>query len=990
MKPVQSGSAVLWAGFYLAALTLIGCAAEFAGWATAGRWLGLATAALAAWLMFCTARTLRGQTSTPTEVESEPSRGAPAKHDTRAAARLLARVAFLDAGRRCTYASPAFARWLSRSRDLVEGQGVDEMFGAELGAKIGPLVDAALAGAEQRIRLPSLLPDQSLQTLQFDFVADRDADGRVAACQLFVQDVSDEQRDLEGARRAERQMRSIMDQIPVTVSYIDAEYRYRYINRAQERWLGKPDSSVVGREVREVVGDELWNNIEPNLRNALAGKSVPLERQRTDREGNPVWHSGHHVPDVNDEGQVVGIYTVFFDTTQRVLTQQGLLREQVLRAEKAVAEDASKAKSEFLANMSHEIRTPMNGVLGLTELLLETPLNAQQRALLETVRNSGESLLLIINDILDISKIEAGKLEIESVDFDLLQAAEDVLQLLAPRAHSKGLEVACRIDPRLPASLNGDPYRFRQVLTNLVGNGLKFTEAGEVVVNVSSAAPDILRVDVRDTGIGIAAQSCAQLFTPFVQADSSTTRRFGGSGLGLAISRHLVELMGGQIGVESVEGQGSNFWFTVPLRPAQRIAEAALPAGLAGRRVLIVDDNATCADTLKQHALGAGMRCGTAGGGAEALERLHEAKRDGDPFELAVIDAAMPGIDGLELAAAVRADPALQEVKLVLLTTVHSSEKLGRARDLGIGACLPKPARRRDLYRALVQAAACTPDGDAPLHVAPAAMRILGRVLVAEDNPVNQFVARNMLESMGCEMDIVSNGEEALQAIRRANYDIVLMDCQMPVMDGFTATREIRAWEQLQRPPRRIPIVALTANALVRDAETCRAAGMDDYLSKPYTRNRLGSMMARWLPEHLVERSMDTEPSDLVPLAAPTTGASEGMLDQEALANIRALDDHGAVLRRAIALYLEDGRQKTARLHAALEAGDADALILLAHGFKSASQNVGATQLGDLCDRLERHGHHGALAEAGLLVRAIEKQFQTIRPLLLAELGQTE
>ena len=539
MKRVREGCADPWVGFFLATLTLIGCAAEFGDWPVSGAWLRAATIASAAWLVFRAARTLHSKTSTPSDVGSA---GGPGPRDTETAARLLARVAFVDAGRRCTYASPAFAQWLFRSRDAVEGQTVDEVFGTELAAKIGPLIDAALAGQEQRIRLPSLLPNEAPRTLQFEFLTQRDANGAVVGCQLLVQDVSEVQRELELAHRAERQLRSIMDQIPVTVSYIDAEYRYRYINRAQERWLGKPAALVVGREVREVVGERLWDDIEPNLRKALAGNSVPLERQRTDRDGNPVWHSGRHEPDLADEGHVVGIYTVFFETTQRVLTQQGLLREQVLRAEKAAAENASKAKSEFLANMSHEIRTPMNGVLGLTELLLETPLNVQQRTFLETVRNSGESLLLIINDILDISKIEAGKLEIESLDFDLLQAVEDVLQLLGPRAHSKSLEVACRIDPRLPSSLNGDPYRFRQVLTNLVGNGLKFTEAGEVVVNVSSAAPDVLRVDVRDTGIGIAAQSGADLFTPFVQAESSTTRRFGGSGLGLAISRQTCAL----------------------------------------------------------------------------------------------------------------------------------------------------------------------------------------------------------------------------------------------------------------------------------------------------------------------------------------------------------------------------------------------------------------------------------------------------------------
>ncbi|MEQ1805795.1 MAG: response regulator, partial [Burkholderiaceae bacterium] len=885
--------------------------------------------------------------------------------------------------------SPGFAQWRLRSRDAIEGQLADAVFGAELAARIEPLIAAALAGQEQRTRLPSLRPDQTLQTLQFDVLPQLDSRGAPVACQVLVQDVSTEHRELDVARRAERQLRSIMDQIPVTVSYIDATYRYRYINRAQERWLGKAESQVVGREVREVIGEPLWNDIEPNLRKALTGTPVPLERQRTDREGNQVWHSGRHVPDLGDEGQVIGVYTVFFETTQRVLTQQSLLREQVLRAEKAAAENASKAKSEFLANMSHEIRTPMNGVLGLTELLLETPLSTEQRGFLETVRSSGESLLLIINDILDISKIEAGKLEIESLDFNLLQAVEDVLQLLAQRAHAKKLELLCRIDPRLPAVLNGDPYRFRQVLTNLVGNGLKFTETGEVMIDVTLPQPGLVRVEVRDTGIGIDAQACTQLFTPFAQADSSTTRRFGGSGLGLAISRHLVELMQGQIGVQSAPGQGSNFWFTLPLRAAQDVADVAPPDELATRRVLMVDDHATCGQVLQQHALHAGMRCSTAGNGAQALECLREAQHKGDPFEFAVIDSAMPGIGGLDLAAAVRADPLLRDVRLVFMTTAHSADELARARDLGVGACLPKPVRRQELYRAFAQAGTRMPAADAPLHVVPATLRILGCVLMAEDNPVNQLVARSMLEAMGCKLEIVPNGQEAVQAMRSGQYDIVLMDCQMPVMDGYAATREIRTWERAQKPPRRMPIIALTANALVGNVETCLAAGMDDYLTKPYSRNRLGSMLARWLPEHLVERAADAEPSDLVPFAAlPASSTDEATLDRDTLANIRALDDDGAVLRRAVALYLEDGKQRMTQLRAALEARDATGLAQLAHGFKSACQNVGADRLGDLCERLEQQGQAGAIAEAGPLVRAIQKQFQAIQPLLVAEAGQ--
>jgi signal transduction histidine kinase/DNA-binding response OmpR family regulator/HPt (histidine-containing phosphotransfer) domain-containing protein len=724
---------------------------------------------------------------------------------------------------------------------------------------------------------------------------------------------------------------------------------------------------------------------------ALKGESVPLERQRIDRMGNPVWHSGRHVPDVNDEGEVVGVYTVFFDTTQRALAEQALRHsEQELRAAKAAAEHASKAKSEFLANMSHEIRTPMNGVLGLTELLLETPLNAQQRPFLETVRSSGESLLSIINDILDFSKIEAGKLETESLDFDLCQAVEDVVQLMAPRAHAKKLELACRIDERLPSAICGDPYRFRQVLTNLIANGLKFTESGEVVVELNLQTADQIHVSVRDTGIGIAAETRQRLFNAFAQADGSTTRRFGGSGLGLAISRHLVELMGGRIGVDSVEGKGSTFWFTLPLKAATTLPAVPHPGELVGRRTLVVDDNATNAEILEHHALAGGMRCSSVLSGAQALELLRQAQRDGDPFELALIDMKMPGMDGLELANAVRADPALCNLRLVLVTSLHSTDELARAREAGIGAYLSKPVRRQEVFRALSQAVSGTPVSDAPIHASGAATRIIGRALMAEDNGVNQFVARNMLKSLGCTFDIVANGKEALAAVQRGGYDIVLMDCQMPVMDGYVATREIRAWEAAHSQGRRIPIVALTANALVGDADICRAAGMDDHLAKPYSRRQLASIMARWLPAHLVERSADADPSHPVPLVVTALSTADGKLDRRALDNIRAIDSDGgsALLDEMIGMYLDEAPRHLSKLNVALLRQDAAEIGLVAHAFKSASQNVGANQLGELCRELERQGKAGEIADAADLVQALEKQFQAVRPLLLAEMGQ--
>ncbi|KAF4530385.1 hypothetical protein B566_EDAN018531, partial [Ephemera danica] len=659
-----------------------------------------------------------------------------------------------------------------------------------------------------------------------------------------------------------------MDQIPVTITYIDADLRYQYINRAQELWLGKSAEEIVGRSVLDVVGEKVYADIAPNLREAL-------ERNRIDRNGNNVWHSGRHVPDINADGKVLGVYTVFFDITQRAAAEQQLRdREQELRAAKEVAEAASRAKSEFLANMSHEIRTPMNGVLGLTELLLETPLDSQQRPFVETVRSSGETLMSILNDILDFSKIEAGKLETESLDFDLCQSVEDVVQLLAPRAHSKQLEIACRIDEGLPHAVRGDPYRLRQVLGNLIGNAVKFTATGEVLVDVQQQDEWTLRFSVHDTGIGIACDVRERLFRAFEQADGSTTRRFGGTGLGLAISRSLVTLMGGSMGVDSTPGDGSTFWFTLPLVPATSLPSVPSPAGLVGRRVLVVDDSATNREILEHHAGASGMRCELAGDGEEALNLLRQAQREGDPFEVALVDMKMPRLDGIGLAGAMQADPTLAHIKVVLVTSLHSNDELVRARSVGVSGYLSKPVRRQELYRALAQCFSHETEAANPRRGAKARLRIQARVLLAEDNGVNQVVARNMLKALGCEFHIVPDGLEAVQALDKGQYDLVLMDCQMPVMDGYDATRAIREREQ-EEGRERLPVIALTANALVGEAQACVACGMDAHLAKPYSRDQLGTMLARWLPPG---RVLEAEPvAALTP--APTVTAIDAMFE---------------------------------------------------------------------------------------------------------------
>ncbi len=534
------------------------------------------------------------------------------------------------------------------------------------------------------------------------------------------------------------------------------------------------------------------------------------------------------------------------------------IRTHDLAVAKEAAEAASQAKSEFLATMSHEIRTPMNGVLGMTDLLRHTALSVQQQRYADAVYQSGEHLLSIINDILDFSKIEAGRLELEHVNFNLRQLVEDLSCLFAQPAAAKGVEVICSIPHDLPVAVIGDPVRLRQVLTNLVNNAVKFTSHGEISIGVRPLAENPqqarYRFDVRDSGIGISKEAQGRLFCPFVQADSSTTRRFGGSGLGLTIAKRLVEMMHGQIGVDSEVGRWTLFWFEISLdkqdadaRPLLRTEEH-----FNGLRVLLVDDNASSREILTSRLEGWSMECTSVADGLQALQTLRQSAQR--PFDLALLDQQLPAIDGVLLARAIRGDARWATMPIILLSVGEYADPADGA-DLPFDHCLCKPVRRADLHAAIAGAVSkggTLPDSSHPLPTPPARARqcsVSGRILVAEDNPVNQVVVGGMLESFGIAYSIADNGARAIDRLLHESFDLVLMDCQMPEMDGFVATGQIRNLQREGRLPQPLPIVALTANAVDGDRERCLAAGMDDYLSKPFTSGQLAATVQRWMPQ---------------------------------------------------------------------------------------------------------------------------------------------
>ncbi len=745
-------------------------------------------------------------------------------------------------------------------------------------------------------------------------------------------------------------------------------------------FINSPGLQILGYQAEELVGSiitPLLQNEALVLSSGLTSTPIPANIASSFSDDNlllcrkdgtlfPASYSSHPLI---EHGVMVGAVITFSDITER----KRMLEE--LTAAKELAEAASLAKSSFLATMSHEIRTPMNGVLGMNNMLLETKLTTEQKEFAEIACKSGENLLTIINEILDFSKIEAGKLDLEILDFDLRVTLEDAAELLALRGEEVGLELICRIDPAVPSYLRGDPGRIRQIITNLVGNAIKFTRKGEVVISATMKSDRDEQVtvlfEIQDTGIGIPASRLSAIFDPFTQADGSTTRKFGGTGLGLAICKQLAELMGGEIGVKSEEGIGSTFWFTLCLEKqeiqsadAYRALQLIGQGRLAEERILVVDDNATNRILMKNLLRLWGCRHEVAAHGAEGLEMLFEAVQAGDPFRIAVLDQEMPDMDGMELGRRIKTEPLLESTLLVMLTSIAQRGDAAILEQIGFAGYLHKPVRQAQLYDCLelvlgrdIEAKESHEPG--PLHgiitrhIIAESGNAGGRLLLVEDNIINQKVAQHMLKSLGYRVDVAADGQEAVRALEMIDYNLVLMDCMMPVMNGFEATAAIRRGDAGARNST-VPIIAMTANATIGDREKCLESGMNDYLSKPIKKELLADLIEKWLEYNSVQITNTQVNGDAM---------SETILfDYEEM--LENMDNDTEFIQsileestEALVTYLET-------LQANFADNDSAAIRILSHTMKGVAANISAPALKDTCLRIEAAAKDGDIETA--------------------------
>ena len=866
------------------------------------------------------------------------------------------------------FANRSFCELMGKRFDEIVGKTDHDLYPADLADKFRRDDQRVLATGELLEGVEQNMQDGRMRYVEVMKSAVRDASGEPIGVQVVFWDVTNRVA-AEAALQQERSLlEALMDNLPHNIYFKDRHSRFLRINRAHALCFGLADpSEAIGKSDLDFFAEE-------HARQALLDEEHILrtgqpildkEERETWQDGHVTWVSTTKMPLRDKDDRIVGTFGVSRDITEQKQAAEAL------RAAKEAAESANRAKSAFLANMSHEIRTPLNAIIGMTEFVLDTPLTPQQRDYLNIVQESGESLLSIINDILDFSKIEAGKLALERTPFVLAESLGDTMKSLALRAHRKGLELACHVAPDVPPVVVGDSVRLRQIVVNLVGNAIKFTDQGEVVLDVRCEAAEdekseggqaggvTLYFSVSDTGIGIPNDKLQVIFGAFEQVDTSTTRKFGGTGLGLAICARLTELMGGRIWVESALDRGSTFLFTARFGVAEETAvprRPPRPAILSGTRVLVVDDNATNRRILQEMLTNWGMRPECVGSAAEAMSRMEQAHRGGDGYRLLLTDANMPEIDGFALVAWIKQHSQLGSTTIMMLSSGDAPGDITRCNELGVATYLLKPIKQSEMFDAIMAALGVTAAEDEHLPAAARPKVRPLRVLLAEDSLVNQKLALGLLEREGHTVCVANNGREAVVAVEIQPFDLILMDVQMPEMDGLEATRAIRSREK--KSGQRTTIVAMTAHAMKGDRERCLESGMDEYLSKPIRARQLFGLMSSLFggPPQEAEPEVPDEPA----------------ADLDWGRALAAVKGDRTLLTLIIETVLEEAPRLLGDIRAAIVAGDGGSLRLSAHTLKGSIQHFGRGEAFHAAFAMEQAGAAGDFEQAQTHLAGLE------------------